>query len=221
MNQKYQDILEKLISKNRKQNIDLVLSKRTRFVSVLLENIYQSHNISAVMRTCDNLGIQDIYSLKSDKIKKSGKNVSLGAEKWLTIKTKADNEDDKHYIDGIKKSGYRIIGTVPNFEDSTIDISKIKFDKKIIIAFGNEEKGLSDNLIRNCDEIISIPMYGFTESYNISVSCAIILSNIIFKLRNNKKRIYLSNDEKKALRFEWIKRSIKNVDLILKNIKKK
>jgi tRNA (guanosine-2'-O-)-methyltransferase len=186
----------------------------------MLENIYQSHNINAVMRTCDNLGIQDIYSLKSDKIKKSGKNVSLGAEKWLTVKTKPRNQKVNDYLSNIKRQEYKIIGTVPKNTNTTTEVSKIKFDKKIIVAFGNEEKGLSNELLKNCDEIISIPMYGFTESYNISVSCAIILSNMMFRLRETKKKIALNSTEKELLRLEWIKKSIKNVNLILKNINK-
>ena len=87
MNKIYYQFLEKLISKDRQEKIDNVLSKRTRHISVLLENIYQSHNLSAVIRTCDNLGIQDIYTINSEKIKNSGKNVSLGAEKWISIKS--------------------------------------------------------------------------------------------------------------------------------------
>ena len=220
MAKSYENILEELVTNNRKKIIESVLNKRTRFISVMLENIYQSHNINAVMRTCDNLGIQDIYSLKSDKIKKSGKNVSLGAEKWLTVKTKPRNQKVNDYLSNIKRQEYKVIGTVPKNTNTTTEVSKIKFDKKIIVAFGNEEKGLSNELLKNCDEIISIPMYGFTESYNISVSCAIILSNMMFRLRETKKKIALNSTEKELLRFEWIKKSIKNVNLILKNINK-
>ncbi len=220
MAKSYENILEELVTNNRKKIIESVLNKRTRFISVMLENIYQSHNINAVMRTCDNLGIQDIYSLKSDKIKKSGKNVSLGAEKWLTVKTKPRNQKVNDYLSNIKRQEYKVIGTVPKNTNTTTEVSKIKFDKKIIVAFGNEEKGLSNELLKNCDEIISIPMYGFTESYNISVSCAIILSNMMFRLRETKKKIALNSTEKELLRLEWIKKSIKNVNLILKNIKK-
>jgi|TARA_B100000085_G_C18447091_1_gene473221 tRNA (guanosine-2'-O-)-methyltransferase len=220
MAKSYENILEELVTNNRKKIIESVLNKRTRFISVMLENIYQSHNINAVMRTCDNLGIQDIYSLKSDKIKKSGKNVSLGAEKWLTVKTKPRNQKVNDYLSNIKRQEYKVIGTVPKNTNTTTEVSKIKFDKKIIVAFGNEEKGLSNELLKNCDEIISIPMYGFTESYNISVSCAIILSNMMFRLRETKKKIALNSTEKELLRLEWIKKSIKNVNLILKNINK-
>ena len=97
----------------------------------------------------------------------------------------------------------------------------LKLDEKLIFAFGNEEKGLSKDFIKECDHIISIPMYGFAQSYNISVSCAIVLSNIIFKIRKSKKSIFLEEKEKEEIRNEWIKNSIKNSNLILKNIEKK
>ena len=97
----------------------------------------------------------------------------------------------------------------------------MKLDEKLIFAFGNEEKGLSKDFIKQCDHIISIPMYGFAQSYNVSVSCAIVLSNIIFKIRKSKKSIFLSKNEKEEIRNEWIKNSIKNSNLKLKNIEKK
>ena len=220
MNKIYYQFLEKLISKNRKEKIDKVLSKRTRYVSVLLENIYQSHNMSAVIRTCDNLGIQDIYTINSEKIKNSGKSISLGAEKWISIKSKNKNEELGKYINKIKKNGYKIVGTSTIKNNKTFDLTDLVLNNKLIFAFGNEEKGLSKDLIKHCDHIISIPMYGFAQSYNISVACAIILSNIMFKIRESKKSIFLQNSEKAELRKEWIKNSIKNSNLILKNFEK-
>ena len=221
MNKIYYEFLEKLISKSRKEKIDKVLSRRTRYIEVLLENIYQSHNLSAVIRTCDNLGIQDIYTIKSEKIKNSGKNVSLGAEKWVSIKSKNKDEKLFDYLNKIKKNGYKIVGTSTVKNNISCDITDLKLDEKLIFAFGNEEKGLSKDFIKQCDHIVSIPMYGFAQSYNISVSCAIVLSNIIFKIRKSKKSIFLSKNEKEEIRNEWIKNSIKNSNLILKNIEKK
>ena len=220
MNKIYYQFLEKLISKDRQEKIDNVLSKRTRHISVLLENIYQSHNLSAVIRTCDNLGIQDIYTINSEKIKNSGKNVSLGAEKWVSIKSKNKDEKLENYINRIKKNGYKIVGTSTVKNSKTCNLADLRLNNKLIFAFGNEEKGLSKDFITHCDHIISIPMYGFAQSYNISVSCAIILSNIMFKIRESKKFIFLQNSEKAELRNEWIKNSIKNSNLILRNIEK-
>ena len=125
------------------------------------------------------------------------------------------------YLNKIKKNGYKIVGTSTVKNNISCDLTDLKLDEKLIFAFGNEEKGLSKDFIKECDHIISIPMYGFAQSYNISVSCAIVLSNIIFKIRKSKKSIFLEENEKEEIRNEWIKNSIKNSNLILKNIEKK
>ena len=182
----YKD-LKKYISENRMERIDKILESRTRDICVLLENIYQPHNFNAVLRTCDNLGIQDIYCINSEKNTKAAKNVSLGAEKWITIKEKSKNETVGNFLKKIKKKGYKLIGTSPHIQGKTESITNFKAPRKFVIAFGNEEKGLSDELIRHCDKLINIPMFGFSESYNISVTCAITLSLITIKLREKKK----------------------------------
>ena len=215
----YKD-LKKYISENRMERIDKILESRTRDICVLLENIYQPHNFNAVLRTCDNLGIQDIYCINSEKNTKAAKNVSLGAEKWITIKEKSKNEAVGNFLKKIKKKGYKLIGTSPHIQGKTESITNFKAPRKFVIAFGNEEKGLSDELIRHCDKLINIPMFGFSESYNISVTCAITLSLITIKLREKKKVSKLSNKEKGILKLEWYKKSIKNSHLIIKRLEK-
>jgi tRNA (guanosine-2'-O-)-methyltransferase len=144
----------------------------------------------------------------------------LGAEKWITIKEKAKNETIENFLKKIKKKGYELIGTSPHMERKTVSITKFKAPKKFIVAFGNEEEGLSNELIKHCDKLINIPMYGFSESYNISVTCAITLSLISIKLREKKKISTLSNKEKRVLKLEWYKKSIKNSNLIIKRLEK-
>ena len=215
----YKD-LKKYISENRMERIDKILESRTRDICVLLENIYQPHNFNAVLRTCDNLGIQDIYCINSEKNTKTAKSVSLGAEKWITIKEKAKGETVENFLKKIKKKGYELVGTSPHIHRKTESITKFKAPKKFVIAFGNEEKGLSNQLIKHCDKFINIPMYGFSESYNISVTCAITLSLISIKLREKKKISPLSNKDKGLLKLEWYKKSIKNSNLIIKRLEK-
>ena len=112
----YKD-LKKYISENRMERIDKILESRTRDICVLLENIYQPHNFNAVLRTCDNLGIQDIYCINSEKNTKAAKNVSLGAEKWITIKEKTKNETVENFLKKIKKKGYKLVGTSPLYKE--------------------------------------------------------------------------------------------------------
>ena len=156
MNKIYYEFLEKLISKSRKEKIDKVLSRRTRYIAVLLENIYQSHNLSAVIRTCDNLGIQDIYTIKSEKIKNSGKNVSLGAEKWVSIKSKDKDEKLFDYLNKIKKNGYKIVGTSTVKNNISCDITDLKFTIQYFSSPDyNKVREFYTNLINRRSQILS------------------------------------------------------------------
>ena len=143
--------LAPLLTSGRKKRIDEVLSKRTKGICVLLEDIYQGHNISAVLRTCDNLGIQNIYIIQdSNKITLS-KGISLGSEKWVTMEIKTKNLSKKEYIKSLKKLGFKIIATVPPSKNKSISLEKFKIKKKMIVAFGNEEKGLSKDILEESE----------------------------------------------------------------------
>ncbi|MFL2631160.1 MAG: TrmH family RNA methyltransferase [Thermodesulfobacteriota bacterium] len=213
--------LEPLLTISRIKRIDKVLSKRTKGISVLLEDIYQGHNISAVLRTCDNLGIQNIYIIQdSNKIKLS-KGVSLGSEKWVTLNIKKSNETKKAFILRLKKEGFKIISTVPPSKKKSQTIEDFKIKKKMIVAFGNEEKGLSKEILAESDSFINIPMDGFNESYNISVSCAIIMNQIISQAKKQNKLTYLNKKEMNNLKLEWYIKSIRNSSKVIKNLMKK
>ncbi|MBT3476226.1 RNA methyltransferase [bacterium] len=212
--------LAPLLTSGRKKRIDEVLSKRTKGICVLLEDIYQGHNISAVLRTCDNLGIQNIYIIQdSNKITLS-KGISLGSEKWVTMEIKTKNLSKKEYIKSLKKLGFKIIATVPPSKNKSISLEKFKIKKKMIVAFGNEEKGLSKDILEESDSLISISMDGFNESYNISVSCAIVMNQLISEAKKSNKLTYLSNNERKKLRFDWYLKSLKNSSKVIKNLAK-
>ena len=212
--------LAPLLTSGRKKRIDEVLSKRTKGICVLLEDIYQGHNISAVLRTCDTLGIQNIYIIQdSNKITLS-KGISLGSEKWVTMEIKTKNLSKKEYIKSLKKLGFKIIATVPPSKNKSISLEKFKIKKKMIVAFGNEEKGLSKDILEESDSLISISMDGFNESYNISVSCAIVMNQLISEAKKSNKLTYLSNNERKKLRFDWYLKSLKNSSKVIKNLAK-
>ena len=177
--------------------------------------------LSAVLRTCDNLGIQNIYIVQdSNKINLS-KGVSLGSEKWVTLNTKKSNETKKAFILRLKKEGYKIISTVPPYKKKSQTIEDFKIKKKMVVAFGNEEKGLSQEILAESDSFINIPMDGFNESYNISVSCAIIMNQIISQAKKQNKLTYLNKKEMNDMTLEWYIKSIRNSTKVIKNLIKK
>jgi|TARA_B110000263_G_scaffold90729_1_gene79325 tRNA (guanosine-2'-O-)-methyltransferase len=212
--------LAPLLTTDRKSRIDKVLSQRTKGISILLEDIYQSHNISAVLRTCDNLGIQNIYIIQDYNKVILAKGVSLGSEKWITLKIKDKTTSKKEYIRSLKNQGFKIISTVPPTKEKSINVNSLKITKKMIIAFGNEEKGLSNDIIQESDSLVSIPMHGFNESYNISVSCAIVMNQLIIDAKKQNKLTNLTEKEKSDLRFDWYMKSIKHARKVVRNLAK-
>ncbi len=207
--------LSTYLTDNRKQLFSQVIQYRTRHITVVLEDIYQPHNASAVLRSADLTGIQDIHIIENRNQYEVNPEVAMGSSKWLNLIKYNDSEENtlKAY-DALRKQGYRIIATTPHTEDKNLD--EISLDGKMALVFGTELKGLSETAIQNADEYLRIPMYGFTESYNISVSAALTLFTLTEKLRKSEISWQLSEDEKLDILLEWTRRSIKRSELIEK-----
>jgi len=205
--------LKQFVTPNRYQLFQHILENRTRHITVVLENIYQPQNASAVVRSCDCFGIQDIHAIETSNDYTIDKEVAMGADKYLTIKKYHSNE--LIVLNNLKKQGYRIVATTPHAKDSTLETFDLK-KGKVALFFGTELTGLSQTVIDNADEYLKIPMFGFTESFNISVSASIILHHLNLQLRNSDIDWRLTPEEKELLTYQWTKASIKKVDLILK-----
>lgn len=210
------EILENCITDRRKDLLSSILNERTRYITVVLEDIYQSQNASAVLRTCDCFGIQDLHIIENNNEYKINPDVTLGSDKWLTLKQYRDNSDNSMAaITELKNNGYRIVATTPEQKHTPMedfDLAK----GKIALCFGTELTGLSDTIKKIADEFISIPMYGFTESFNISVSVAIILHHLTYRLRNSSISWKLNENDSLEVKLNWLKRSVKNSESILK-----
>ncbi len=194
-----------------------IAEDRTDYVTVLLEDIYQSQNASAVLRTCDCFGIQNVHIVENENEYSINPDVTRGSSNWLNLhkyNSKKHNTEDA--VNHLKEQGYRIIATTPHTDDVNLgdfDINKGKF----VLMFGSEMPGLSDIAMKHADEYLKIPMYGFTESFNISVSAAIILHHLSHKLRQSDISYLLNENEKDELILRWLKQSIKKSDLIIKD----
>ena len=213
INTKLLTYLEGFVTDKRKKLFRNILQDRTRHFTVVLEDIYQQHNASAVIRSCDIFGIQDVHVIENKYKSKVSKNIAKGSQKWLSFHNyKEDTNNTLECLNTLKSKGYQIIATSPHNNSSILhdfDISK-----KSAFVFGVEKTGVSDLVINNADGILKIPMVGFTESLNISVAAAIILENLTFKLRNSSVDWALTNEEQKILYASWIEKTIKNVDEI-------
>lgn len=156
----------------RTERLTSVLNKRQPGITVVLENVSDPHNISAVMRTCDAIGIQDIYVLNTviSRHKKWGSKSSSSASKWLTIH---QFTDVKECFDALRKHYQKIYTT--HLCSDAVDLYDIDLTETVALVFGNEHSGVSDELIGLCDGNFIIPQVGIIKSLNISVACAVTL----------------------------------------------
>ncbi|SHI61852.1 TrmH family RNA methyltransferase [Flavobacterium terrae] len=205
----YLEYLETFISENRKEGFKRVLANRTKHFTVVCEDVYQLHNTSAVMRSCEVFGIQELNVVEQKFGKKIDKEIALGAEKWVDINRFSNIQD---CIDDLKDKGYQIIATTPHENDCMLEDFDIT--KPSAIFFGTERHGLSEEVIQQADGYLKIPMVGFTESLNISVSAAIILQNISTRLRHSEINWKLTEAELLEKRIDWTRKSIKDIDFI-------
>ncbi|NJN50158.1 MAG: RNA methyltransferase, partial [Polaribacter sp.] len=174
-----------------------------------LEDTFQPHNTSAVMRTCDIFGIQDLYTVENQFASKVSKHIARGSQKWVTRnRYKGDfNNNLQLCFDDLRKDGYQIIATSPHIDSCYL--SDFEIDKKTAFVFGKEKEGISDFTKNNVDGFLKIPMYGFTESFNISVAVAIILENLTSKLRKSTIEWQLTDREKHELYTLWVQKASK------------
>ncbi len=206
---KYLNYLENFLTENRKQRFLDVLKTRTNHFTVVVEDVFQLHNTSAVMRSCEVFGIQKLNIIEQRFGKSIDKQIAMGAQKWVDIQSFETVSD---CIKTLKTSGYQIIATTPHEHDCLLDDFDIS--KPAALFFGTERDGLSDEIMQNADGFIKIPMVGFTESLNISVSAAIIIQNLTERLRKSEINWQLTDNEIFNKRLEWAKNTIKDIKRI-------
>lgn len=205
----YLAFLENMLTDERKEKFSKILSQRTNHFTVAVEDIFQLHNTSAVMRSCEVFGVQNLHVIEQKFGKQIDAEIAMGAQKWVDI-NRYDSIDS--CLDNIQKLGYQIIATSPHETDC--DLENFDVSRKSAFFFGTERNGLSESVLRRADGFLKIPMVGFTESLNISVSVAIILQHITSKLRQLNLNWQLSDAEILHKRLQWAKNSIKDIKRI-------
>lgn len=213
IDQKLLTYFEGFLTDKRKQLFKKILEDRTRHFTVVLEDIYQAHNASAVVRTCDIFGVQDVHAIENKYTNKVSRHVAKGSQKWLNqYRYNRDGNNTMACVSSLREKGYQIIATTPH--NNSCLLEDFDVTKKAAFVFGVEKEGVSDDIKQQADGFLKIPMVGFTESLNISVAAAIILQHVTTKLRASNLNWQLTNQEKEALYFDWVKKTIKNVDKI-------
>jgi len=216
LKQELSNYLLGFISENRKKRFDEVIAQRTDHLRIVLENVYQGHNASAVLRSCESFGVQHVHFIENRNHLKISDDVAMGSSNWLNIHR--HNKSPNNTVEAIqqlKREGFRIVGTSPHKNDCTID--KLPVDKKLALVFGTEIEGISQDVFEHADEFVKIPMFGFTESFNVSVCAALCLYELTTRIRATVPQWHLNEDEKTDVYFEWLKTSVDHSEALIEN----
>lgn len=198
---------------------DRIAAERTRYLSVVLENVFQEHNASAVLRSCDCFGIQELYVIEKDNQYKVQRDIALGAGRWVDMY----NYNQGGNVTGdcltkLKAQGYRIVATSPHAGKT---INELDLVQPMAFVFGTERRGISPEVLGLADELVRIPMYGFTESFNISVSVALVLHTIRMRLEESGFNWKLTEDESIDLKIKWCRKILNGGEALEKHFYQK
>lgn len=209
--------LFQFLTERRKSLFKKILALRTNYLTVVLEDIFQAQNASAVIRSCDCFGVQNLHIIENQNQYAVNPDVVQGASKWVNINSYNEQENNTiTTLQSLKKQGYRIVGTSPHIKEMTLENFDLNKGKAALV-FGTELTGISDLVSQEADEFLYIPMQGFTESLNISASTAITLQNLTSRLRNSDIAWQLSPQEYQETLGAWIRKTITNPDVHYKN----
>ncbi len=198
--------LESFLTEHRRENNHRVLKDRTYHFTVAVEDLYQLHNAAAVMRSCDVFGIQDVHIIEEKNLRTIDREIAMGAQKWVDVHRYNTAKDT---VDQLRSKGYQIVATTPH-GGNCVPLSEFDISKPSALFFGAEGEGLSDYVLEQSDVQLHIPMYGFTESLNISVSAAIILQQLVDKLKASDIDWQLSSDQELQKRYDWVCKVLKS-----------
>ncbi len=203
--------LGELYSDNKRQLFDRLVQNRTRHISVVLEDVFQSHNASAVLRSCDCFGVQDVHVVEQRNQYKPNPEVAMGSNKWVDY---YKHTDIRSAYDHLHSQGYQIVATLPHENDTMI--GQLDISRPTALVFGTELTGLTQEAIDGADGYVKIPMYGFTESFNISVCAALSLFNLTERMRaDNSLQWQLSAEEQLTLKLYWSLQVIRDGEDVL------
>jgi tRNA (guanosine-2'-O-)-methyltransferase len=202
LDEKVYNELAQLVSEHKHELFDKIAADRTDYINVVIENLYKEHNASAVLRTCDCYGIKKLHVIENENQYKVNRDIALGAGKWVDVETHVQGDPpSSECIKTLKNRGYKIIATTPHTEE--FDIYNLPIDAPMAFFFGTEFSGLSDDVLEQCDMRVKVPMFGFTESFNISVSAAILLSAVRKRLSDSQLNWKLTPEVQIQLKTEW------------------
>jgi tRNA (guanosine-2'-O-)-methyltransferase len=225
-------LLERLagrLTAHRRARIEAVLARRTRWVTLALEDIYQPHNAAAVLRSCDGFGVQDVHIIENFNpfaLRSRKSNVSMGTEHWLTLHRSAAPKNEAPdageaqpataaALAALRARGYRLAALT--LRGSPVELAEVPLDRPLALLIGTELTGLSPTAHALAEVQVRLPMEGFAQSFNLSVCAAVCLYELTRRLRAPRTGIAwaLPSEEKRALLYEWLLRDVPGAEELL------
>lgn len=209
------DLLSPYLTDARKQRFAEVLGQRTNWVTAVTEDLFDPHNISAVLRSCDGFGIQSAHIIEVNNPYRVSPGVAKGAAKWLDIER---HTDTTHALRDLKTRGFAICCTTPHTDDTTPE--ELPLDRPVALVFGSEGPGITDAARAEADHFVRIPMFGFTESFNISVAAALTLQTITRRVRERDDLDWrVPTEEHLRILGDWASRTVKDAPGLLHRLR--
>lgn len=209
-------LLSPYLTEARRRRFEEVLALRMRWVTVVTEDLYDPHNISAVLRSCDGFGIQSAHIIEASNPFRTSPGVSKGAYKWLDIRRHTETTSA---LRKLKANGYAICCTTPHTDDTTP--AALPLDRPVALVFGSEGPGISEAARAEADHFVRIPMYGFTESFNISVAAALTLQTITDRVRALPDADWhIPASERLRILGDWAERTVKDAPGLLERLRR-
>jgi tRNA (guanosine-2'-O-)-methyltransferase len=219
VDQKVLDVFFNMITESKQEKYDTIAADRTRYITVVMENLIKDHNASAVLRSCDCFGIQDLHAIEKDVQYEIQRDIAMGSGNWVDLHSHSEGESPSiKCLQELKDQGYQIISTSPHTE---MTVREVPLDKPIALVFGTEVSGISKEVAEFSDHLVRLPMYGFTESFNVSVSAALALSRLRERLEGSELDWRLSEAEQVKLKIKWSTRIIRDGEDVEREIRRR
>jgi tRNA (guanosine-2'-O-)-methyltransferase len=207
MKKKLYEILCEHLTQHKRDLFDKMAAERTRHLTVVAEDIYQTQNASAILRSAECWGVQDIYVIENSHSFQVHHRIAKGAEDWLTLhRDNSESNNTKSCVEKLRKKGYRIV--VTSVAPDALAPEELDISTPLAVVMGTELSGVSDEMIAWSDEKVHIPMYGFTESLNVSVASAILMQSLVSRMRRESINWRLTEEEQLEIKIQWARRSI-------------
>ncbi len=206
--------LQEFLTQPRQAKFEEILGNRTRILTVVLVDLYQEHNASAILRSCEAFGIQDVHVVETENSFSTKQDIAMGTDRWLSIHRFGGKHGLRNCFSKLKKRGYLTAATVLNPQSQPIQEVEFSREEPLALFFGTEKEGLPQAAIDQADFCTYIPMHGFVESFNVSVAAALSLQTLTNKMRQTQSDWHLGQEDREGLWFDWTRRTIPNCDAI-------